>query len=93
LRRNWLDPEGASESELKKRTLTNLYNQRLKVRLISELGRDGVQGFLVSYFLPSVRPFLVLTRKATRLGSGQFVRQALKLRRVYQSATIRSRAR
>jgi len=27
-RRNWLDPEGASESELKKRTLTNLYNQR-----------------------------------------------------------------
>lgn len=28
LRRNWLDPEGASEAELKKRTLTNLYNQR-----------------------------------------------------------------
>jgi hypothetical protein len=28
LRRNWLNPEGASESELKKRTLTNLYNQR-----------------------------------------------------------------
>ncbi|MBA2784018.1 MAG: class I SAM-dependent DNA methyltransferase [Rubrobacteraceae bacterium] len=28
LRRNWLDPEGASEFELKKRTLTNLYNQR-----------------------------------------------------------------
>ncbi len=27
-RRNWLDPEGASESELKKRTLTNLYNDR-----------------------------------------------------------------
>ena len=26
LRRNWLDPEGASEAELKKRTLTNLYN-------------------------------------------------------------------
>jgi hypothetical protein len=28
LRRAWLDPEGASETELKKRTLTNLYNQR-----------------------------------------------------------------
>ena len=28
LRRNWLNPEGASEAELKKRTLTNLYNQR-----------------------------------------------------------------
>ena len=28
LRRNWLNPEGASNSELKKRTLTNLYNQR-----------------------------------------------------------------
>jgi hypothetical protein len=28
LRRNWLDPENASEAELKKRTLTNLYNQR-----------------------------------------------------------------
>jgi hypothetical protein len=28
LRRNWLDPEGASEAELRKRTLTNLYNQR-----------------------------------------------------------------
>ena len=28
LRRNWLDPEGATEAELKKRTLTNLYNQR-----------------------------------------------------------------
>jgi len=28
LRRNWLDPEGASEAELKKRTLTNLYNVR-----------------------------------------------------------------
>jgi hypothetical protein len=28
LRCNWLDPEGASEAELKKRTLTNLYNQR-----------------------------------------------------------------
>jgi len=28
LRRTWLDPEGASEAELKKRTLTNLYNQR-----------------------------------------------------------------
>ena len=28
LRRIWLDPEGASEAELKKRTLTNLYNQR-----------------------------------------------------------------
>jgi len=28
LRRNWLDPEGASDSELKKRTLTNLYNAR-----------------------------------------------------------------
>jgi hypothetical protein len=27
-RRNWLDPEGATEAELKKRTLTNLYNQR-----------------------------------------------------------------
>ena len=26
LRRNWLDPEGASEADLKKRTLTNLYN-------------------------------------------------------------------
>jgi len=28
LRRNWLNPEGASETELKKRTLTNLYNAR-----------------------------------------------------------------
>jgi len=28
LRRNWLDPEGASEAELRKRTLTNLYNAR-----------------------------------------------------------------
>ncbi len=28
LRRGWLDPEGATEAELKKRTLTNLYNQR-----------------------------------------------------------------
>jgi hypothetical protein len=27
-RNNWLNPEGASEAELKKRTLTNLYNQR-----------------------------------------------------------------
>jgi hypothetical protein len=24
----WLNPEGASEAELKKRTLTNLYNER-----------------------------------------------------------------
>ncbi len=28
LRRNWLDPQGASEADLKKRTLTNLYNAR-----------------------------------------------------------------
>jgi type II restriction/modification system DNA methylase subunit YeeA len=28
LRRNWLNPERASEAELKKRTLTNLYNAR-----------------------------------------------------------------
>ncbi len=28
LRGNWLSPEGASEAELKKRTLTNLYNAR-----------------------------------------------------------------
>ena len=28
LRRNWLDPEGITETELKKRTVTNLYNQR-----------------------------------------------------------------
>jgi hypothetical protein len=28
LRRKWLNPEGASEPELKKRTLTNLYNAR-----------------------------------------------------------------
>ena len=28
LRRNWLDPEDISEAELKKRTLTNLYNAR-----------------------------------------------------------------
>ena len=28
LRRNWLNPEGATEAELKKRTLTNLYNAR-----------------------------------------------------------------
>jgi hypothetical protein len=28
LRRNWLDPENAPEAELKRRTLTNLYNQR-----------------------------------------------------------------
>ncbi len=28
LRRNWLNPEGTGEAELKKRTLTNLYNQR-----------------------------------------------------------------
>ncbi|PDV97486.1 class I SAM-dependent DNA methyltransferase [Candidatus Chloroploca asiatica] len=28
LRNNWLNPEGASEAELKQRTLTNLYNQR-----------------------------------------------------------------
>ncbi len=27
-RRAWLDPVGASEAELKKRTLTNLYNAR-----------------------------------------------------------------
>lgn len=27
-RRGWLDPPGASEAELKKRTLTNLYNER-----------------------------------------------------------------
>ena len=28
LRCNWLNPEGATEAELKKRTLTNLYNER-----------------------------------------------------------------
>jgi len=28
LRDTWLNPEGVSEAELKKRTLTNLYNQR-----------------------------------------------------------------
>jgi type II restriction/modification system DNA methylase subunit YeeA len=28
LRRNWLNPEGATETDLKKRTLTNLYNAR-----------------------------------------------------------------
>ncbi len=28
LRRNWLNPEGTSEAELKRRTLTNLYNAR-----------------------------------------------------------------
>jgi type II restriction/modification system DNA methylase subunit YeeA len=28
LRTNWLNPQGASEAELKKRTLTNLYNAR-----------------------------------------------------------------
>ena len=28
LRRNWLNPKGASEADLKKRTLTNLYNAR-----------------------------------------------------------------
>ncbi len=28
LRRTWLNPEGASEAELKRRTLTNLYNGR-----------------------------------------------------------------
>ena len=28
LRQNWLNPEGASDAELKKRTLTNLYNTR-----------------------------------------------------------------
>lgn len=28
LRRAWLNPEGASEAELKKRTLTNLYSAR-----------------------------------------------------------------
>ncbi len=28
LRRNWLNPKGATEAELKKRTLTNLYNAR-----------------------------------------------------------------
>jgi len=28
LRDRWLNPEGASEAELKKRTLTSLYNQR-----------------------------------------------------------------
>ncbi len=28
LRHKWLDPEGADEAELKKRTLTNLYNAR-----------------------------------------------------------------
>ena len=28
LREGWLNPEGAAESELKKRTLTNLYNAR-----------------------------------------------------------------
>lgn len=28
LRRNWLNPVGVTEAELKKRTLTNLYNAR-----------------------------------------------------------------
>ena len=28
LREGWLNPEGESAAELKKRTLTNLYNQR-----------------------------------------------------------------
>jgi hypothetical protein len=27
-RDNWLNPEGATETELQKRTLTNLYNER-----------------------------------------------------------------
>ena len=28
MRDRWLNPEGATEAELRKRTLTNLYNQR-----------------------------------------------------------------
>jgi hypothetical protein len=28
MRDQWLNPEGATEAELKRRTLTNLYNQR-----------------------------------------------------------------
>ena len=28
LRDRWLNPEGAGEAELKRRTLTNLYNER-----------------------------------------------------------------
>ncbi len=37
LREGWLNPEGAAESELKKRTLTNLYNSRPKwLQLVHE---------------------------------------------------------
>jgi hypothetical protein len=37
----WLNPEGASEAELKKRTLTNLYNQRLTWLDLAHKQLDG----------------------------------------------------
>lgn len=41
LRQRWLNPDGASEAELKRRTLTNLYNQRPTwlVRVHAQLDR------------------------------------------------------
>ena len=50
LRDNWLNPPGCSAEELKKRTLTNLYNQRPTwlQNAHAQAGPGGVRGVRVA---------------------------------------------
>jgi type II restriction/modification system DNA methylase subunit YeeA len=51
LRDKWLDPPGASEAELKKRTLTNLYNERPE--WLANVHRDLDEAVFAAYGWPS----------------------------------------
>lgn len=82
-RERWLNPEGASESELKKRTLTNLYNEREAGRCawLNHLHRELDQAVLALYGWQDLGPALFAAEDELRAANPKGEALGLKLGR------------
>ena len=79
----WLNPVGASESELKKRTLTNLYNEREAGRCawLNNLHRELDTAVLAAYGWADLGPALFAAKDALRAANSRGEALGLKLGR------------
>lgn len=74
LREGWLNPEGATESQLKKRTLTNLYNQRPAWLANAHATLDAA--IAAAYGWPAVLPDAEILERLLALNLERTLRQA-----------------
>ena len=82
-RERWLNPEGASEAELKKRTLTNLYNEREAGRCawLNHLHRELDTAVLALYGWGDLGPALFAAEDTLRAANAKGEALGLKLGR------------